>query len=97
MYINGLGFPQDYAEAAKWYRMGADQGNSTAQMNLGIMYFDGTGVIQDYLMSHMHLNLAASKGEEKAAQNREVVTAKMTSDQIAKAQQMAREWMEKHE
>ena len=30
--------PQDYSEAVKWYRLAADQGNATAQYNLGVMY-----------------------------------------------------------
>ena len=38
MYDEGQGVPQDYAEAVKWYRMAADQGNADAQSNLGFMY-----------------------------------------------------------
>ena len=30
--------PQNYAEAVKWYRLAADQGNADAQNNLGLMY-----------------------------------------------------------
>jgi TPR repeat protein len=28
MYANGEGVPQDYAEAVKWYRKAAEQGNA---------------------------------------------------------------------
>jgi TPR repeat protein len=28
MYANGQGVPQDYAEAVKWYRLAADQGDA---------------------------------------------------------------------
>ena len=31
-------FPQDDAEAAKWYRLAAEQGDAEAQHNLGVMY-----------------------------------------------------------
>ena len=31
----GQGVPQDYAEAVKWYRLAAEQGNADAQYNLG--------------------------------------------------------------
>jgi len=37
MYDEGQGIPQDYAEAAKWYRRAAKQGNKAAQHNLGLM------------------------------------------------------------
>ena len=30
MYYNGKGVPQDYAEAVKWYRLTADQGDADA-------------------------------------------------------------------
>jgi hypothetical protein len=35
-------------EAARWYRLAANQGVSEAQNNLGVMYKDGQGVSQDY-------------------------------------------------
>jgi len=43
MYRFGWGVPQDYREAAKWYRMGADQGDVVAQFSLAEMYFEGSG------------------------------------------------------
>jgi len=47
-YDTGKGVPQDYAEAAKWYRKAAEQGYAEAQFNLGTMYDEGRGVRQDY-------------------------------------------------
>ena len=44
MYYQGQGVPQDYAEAVSWYRLAAEQGNATAQSNLGAMYDNGRGV-----------------------------------------------------
>ncbi len=43
MYDKGQGVPQDYAEAMRWYRSAAEQGNAKAQSNLGIMYLVGQG------------------------------------------------------
>jgi len=97
LYHEGHGVSQDNVEAAKWIRKAADQGNSRAQYNLGILYLNGTGVIQDYLMAHMYTNLAAAQGQENAEHNREAIARKMTPDQIGKAQQMARDWMEEHQ
>ena len=37
MYLFGQGVPMDYAEAMKWYRLAADQGNAAAQTALGLL------------------------------------------------------------
>ena len=96
MYKHGEGVPQDDAEALKWYRMAAAQGEIAAQFNMGWMYYDGEGIPQDYLEAHKWFNLAASRstGEdvEKHGEARELVAKKMTPDQVAEAQRLAREW-----
>ena len=47
-YHNGWsGVKQDYQQAAYWYRKSADQGYSSAQLNLGYLYSKGLGVSQD--------------------------------------------------
>ena len=91
MYDKGLGVVQDYAEAVKLYRLAAAQGLADAQNNFGVMYDNGQGVVQDYVRAHMWFNLAATKGQTNAVKNREVVAAKMTTQQIAEAQKLARE------
>ena len=99
MYHEGRGVPQDYAEAIRWYRRAADQGQAGAQFNLGLMYRDGQGVPQDYVPAHKWFNLAAARAtgndNEKFAKARDAVAAKMTADQIAEAQRLAREWKPK--
>ena len=40
-YDTGTGVPQDPAEAARWFRRAADQGDATAQQNLGVKYANG--------------------------------------------------------
>jgi TPR repeat protein len=39
MYADGRGVPQDHAEAVRWYRLAAEQGNAFAQFRLGVMLF----------------------------------------------------------
>ena len=39
---------QDYAEAMRWYRKAADQGDVDAQQAVGLLYSDGWGVEKDY-------------------------------------------------
>ena len=38
MYHNGQGVPKDYAEAARWYRLAAEQGNRFAKYNLNHLH-----------------------------------------------------------
>ena len=46
MYSKGRGVKQNYKTALKWYRKAADQGNATAQYNLGVIH-KGQGVKQN--------------------------------------------------
>jgi TPR repeat protein len=94
MYFLGNGVPQDYAEAEKWYRKAAEQGDAAAQYNLGLMYYEGNGVPLDYILVHMWLNLAAAQGMD-AKKPRDALAKRMTSEQIAEAQKLAREWKPK--
>lgn len=47
-YYKGDGVPQDYGEAAKWFRRSAEQGNAKAQYSLGLCHEFGLGVPQSY-------------------------------------------------
>jgi len=91
-YSNGHGVPQNYGEAAKWYRLAADQGNSSAQFNLGIVYFIGQGVPKNYVRAHVWLNLAAAHGDDEYASMRDAVEELMTTEQVAEAQHLATLW-----
>jgi hypothetical protein len=82
---------QNYVEAAKWTRLAAEQGHFAAQAALGLMYANGQGVPQDYVLAHMSYNLA-SVHDQDAIKARDGIAAKMTPEQIAEAQRMAREW-----
>jgi hypothetical protein len=95
MYKKGYGVPQDNPEAAKWFRLAADQGQAMAQVTLGVMYANGHGVPQDFVLGYMWVNLAASQGQEDAVKNRDALARKMTPQQIGKAQRLAREWKPK--
>jgi TPR repeat protein len=98
MYDNGLGVPKDPAQAARWYRKAADQGDATAQSNLAFMYAIGRGVPKDYVQAHMWSNLAAAGApasgiyHDVAVKVRDHVAALMSPEQIAEAQNLAREW-----
>ena len=95
MYDTGQGVPQDDVQAMKWYRLAADQGYAVAQLNLGSMYALGQGVPQDYVQAHMWFNLAAAQGNTDGEKNRDLVAEQMTPQQIAQAQELARNWKSK--
>ena len=99
-YEDGRGVPQDGAEAVRWYRLVADQGYTDAHIRLAQMYSRGRGVPQDYVQAHVWYNLAASRrsGEDRqrSIRGRERAKSRMTPDQIAEAQRLAREWDAAH-
>lgn len=97
MYSQGHGVPQDYKEAVKWYRMAAEQGDAMAQYNLGISYASGRGVPQDYVQAHLWFNLSAIDGNSDSQSARDNVAKQMSPDQLAEAQRLAREWLEKQQ
>ena len=90
MYNNGEGVPQDYKEAGRLYTLAAKQGNARAQYNRGVMAANGWGVLADYVIAHMWYNISAANGHEKGAENREDLARQMTSEDISKAEAMAR-------
>ena len=82
----------DYASAQTSFSAAAQAGDSDAQFMLGRMYSRGQGVLQDYTQAYMWYNLAAAQGQRFAGPVRDALAERMTRPQIAKAQQMARDW-----
>ena len=66
MYDYGRGVAKDYAEAVRWYRKAAEQGNANAQYNLGLMYEEGLGVAKDGAEAMRWFRKAAEQGYAKA-------------------------------
>ena len=69
MYSSGLRVARDDAEAVRWYRLAAEQGNATAQTALGDMYSSGRGVAQDDAEAVRWYRLAAEQGDADAQYN----------------------------
>ena len=61
-YYHGDGVPRNYEEAARLFRLLADQGYAEAQEYLGRMYYRGTGVNTDYTEAARWYRLAAEQG-----------------------------------
>ena len=60
---------ENYAEAAKWFRKAADQGDGQAQNNLGVCYGKGQGVPQDYTEAVKWYHKSAKQGFAAAQYN----------------------------
>ena len=99
LYEDGKGVAADPVQAMKWYGLAAENGEPRAQSHLGWMLWEGKGVPQDAVQAHMWINLAASQlsGEEgeRVGKVRDFIASKLTPDQLAKAQKLARNWQPK--
>ncbi len=102
----GFRIPRDETEGAKWFRFAAQrgdddnagywyQGDARYQDRLGDIYERGRGVPQNHVLAYMWYSIASSNGESAAAYHRDRVGEKMTPDQIAEAQRLAKEWKPK--
>jgi TPR repeat protein len=58
--------PKDYAEAVRWFRRAADQGDAKGEYGLGFMYDYGQGVPRDYAQALDWYGNAAAQSDAKA-------------------------------
>ena len=79
----------DFATAMRLMRPLADQGHVTAQTVVGLMYYFNYG---DYVSAYMWSRLAAAQGTAFAEMFLKDTAGKMTREQIAQAEELAREW-----
>src|ERR1051326_5967343 len=59
----------DYATALKEWRALAEQGDASAQNNLGVMYENGQGLPKNYEQAHVWYQQAAEQGLPSAQAN----------------------------
>ena len=69
LFTNGEGVPQDYVQAATWWRKAAEQGFAFAQFGLGNLFTNGQGVPQDYTQAAAWYRKAAEQGDSGAQHN----------------------------
>jgi TPR repeat protein len=95
----GKGLPRDMVQAAAWYRKAAERGDVTAQGTLGVLYSLGQGVPQSYVEAYYWLDLAASvmgPKQEQYAQNRQMVGAHITTDELDEVEERVAKWLAAH-
>src|SRR6266567_2991323 len=66
LYMNGKGVPQDYGEAARWYRKAAEQGHAGGAYWFGYLCETGQGVQQNSGEAARWYRRAAEQGDAEA-------------------------------
>lgn len=62
----GKGVPENYSEAARWFRMAAEHGHVRAQFLLGELYDNGIGIQEDVTEAIKWYRKAAEQGSAEA-------------------------------
>ena len=96
-YYLELNIAQNYTEAANWYQKAADQGSTTAQNIFGAMNENGKGIARDYVKANMWFTISEKSGNAFGHAYRVNVEKHMDSDQIAKAQELAKTLLDEHQ
>lgn len=97
-YRLGIGTGQDYVKSAAWSRLAAEQGHPPAQFDYGFMYERGRPFTRDPVQALMWLILSVAgarrsgRSDARYVGGSSEIAAKLRSDQISEAEQLAREW-----
>ena len=92
-YIFGHGVEMSRDEAAKYFAQAAALGDPYGQTELGNSYLNGYGVTQDYLKAYMWLSVSvvpSNNNTSSALKTMEVIKAKISAAELARAVEMAR-------
>ena len=90
------GVAQEIDDAAALLRAAAEQGDASAQYNLGLMYLEGQGVKQDNAEAYAWIRTAAAQGRSGTLEIRQALLREMTPSQEDRAIELAREYREKY-
>lgn len=76
--------------------MGAQNASGDVFFQLGMMYATGREVDTDLVAAHKWFNLAAMRGNRDAVQHRKDIASELSPEDVASAQQAARDWITTH-
>lgn len=82
----------DYVTAFAESKPLAEHGDADAQYLLGYLYARGEGVTRDVVRAFMWFTLAARQGDAIAAEAAVALAQSMTSEDVAAAERLARNW-----
>jgi TPR repeat protein len=84
--------PQDFAEAARLYRLAAERDYGGAQNNLALLYARGQGVPRDPVEAAKWFALAERHGDTNGADVRAAILRELTPEQRAEVEKRVREF-----
>lgn len=96
MYKNADHVEQDLNKMLAWYRRAAEAGDVGAQLFVADAYAFGHGAEVDLIEAYMWYEIALEYWGALAVRARDIVAEKMTPEQIAQAENRAREWRAAH-
>ena len=85
LYAEGKAVPNDFAEAAKWFRKAGDQGHAKALYFLGVIYTNGFSVPVDFAEGYVLFCLAAKFGFEAATEDCDNLAGELLPEELALA------------
>ena len=85
LYAEGKVVPNDFAQAAKWFRKAGDQGHAEALYSLGVIYANGFSVPVDFAEGYALFCLAAKSGFEPATEDCDTLAGELSSEELALA------------
>ena len=74
----------------------AELGDAESQYELAIMYGNGVGVPRDYVQAQAWSTVATANGHTAGAEAKSLFTERMTPEQIAESEKLAREYLAKY-
>ncbi|MYI90162.1 MAG: hypothetical protein F4082_07815, partial [Gammaproteobacteria bacterium] len=83
-----------FQDAVSEWMESAESGDGRSMLALGKAYARGLGVLRNLSEAHKWYNLAASRGIAEAADERDGLETKMTSDERARAEELASQWQQ---
>ena len=87
-YYEGGDVDQDYKEAFKWLKFGADRNNAKAQSLLGVLYEEGKGVPENKVLAYAWYLIAAKQDDELAGERIPALAEKLSDQDFDEADQL---------
>lgn len=93
-YRDGTGVDKNQEKSLRWFTEAAAQNNPLALFEMANAFEQGEHRPAKQGTAYMLFNLAAAAGLQQAAQRRDNILSKLSSDDVNKYQKLARAWVE---
>ena len=95
LHDNGWGVSSDKEKALRLYKSAAEKGHVLAQHDVAVMYLHGIGTAKSLMQAYKWMKIAVMSGNPLMPKHLSKVTKEMSLDEIAVAEYLAQEWMER--